>query len=245
VTYVGAQRIAVKPPPASSYPMDLKTESPAHQYGRRRAVESAMSVRAGCAFEPRGRIRPVRVRSHATGQLLHGPVDFAAGSGRLIDGPRANAPGVCHVKPCGWPPCFCRRGSNWFPAPTQPVGGRCETSGFTGAKRTGSRDSRQQEHGACYPIVGALGATPQLRRAAKSNSRRRKVKPMRFRFRFSRRGRKARADAPRSAREQRGRAQGRRSRPTHAEARTGDPIRDWETPEQQFLRQAGDPFLDG
>ena len=25
----------------------------------------------------------------------------------------------------------------------------------------------------------------------------------------------------------------------------GDPIKNWETPDQAFLRQAGDPFLDG
>jgi len=25
----------------------------------------------------------------------------------------------------------------------------------------------------------------------------------------------------------------------------GDPIKNWETPDQAFLRQAGDPFIDG
>ncbi len=69
---------------------------------------------------------------------------------------------------------------------------------------------------------------------------------MGFRLRFSRRGGEARTEVPRSARVQRGKAQARRSRPRRdAEARAGDPIKNWETPEQQFLRQAGDPFLDG
>jgi hypothetical protein len=67
---------------------------------------------------------------------------------------------------------------------------------------------------------------------------------MRFRFPFGRRGRKA--DVPRSARQQRGKAQSERSHPKrHAEPPAGDPIKNWESPDQQFLRQAGDPFLDG
>jgi hypothetical protein len=69
---------------------------------------------------------------------------------------------------------------------------------------------------------------------------------MRFRFPFGRRRRKADADASRSARQQRGKAHGGRSHPRrHAEPPDGDPIKNWESPEQQFLRQAGDPFLDG
>lgn len=67
-----------------------------------------------------------------------------------------------------------------------------------------------------------------------------------MRFRFSRRRRKTDPDARRSAREQLGKARGGRPRAKQRpEPPTGDPIKNWESPDQQFLRQAGDPFIDG
>jgi hypothetical protein len=65
-----------------------------------------------------------------------------------------------------------------------------------------------------------------------------------MRFWFSRRDRKA--DKVGSARKQRKEARGARAR---NEERSGppqdDPIKNWETADQKFLREAGDPFLDG
>jgi hypothetical protein len=65
-----------------------------------------------------------------------------------------------------------------------------------------------------------------------------------MRFWFSRRERKS--EEPRPAREQvrkTGRARPRPRRPSGPPA--DDPIKNWESEEQSFLRQAGDPFLDG
>jgi hypothetical protein len=53
-------------------------------------------------------------------------------------------------------------------------------------------------------------------------------------------------DPPRGSRQQtkkaKGRPPGRRQPP---EPPSDDPIKNWETRDQAFLRQAGDPFLDG
>jgi hypothetical protein len=60
---------------------------------------------------------------------------------------------------------------------------------------------------------------------------------------FRRRDRKARADAPRSARGQLGKARGVRPRPKRDHSPPpDDPIKNWESQDQAFLRQAGDPF---
>jgi hypothetical protein len=65
-----------------------------------------------------------------------------------------------------------------------------------------------------------------------------------MRFWFGRRNRKAKADKARSGHSGRGtKGSGRPSRA--AEPPDDDPIKNWETRDQQFLRQAGDPFLDG
>ena len=60
---------------------------------------------------------------------------------------------------------------------------------------------------------------------------------------FSRRDRKA---APQSARDQLRKARGGRPRGKKASGPPpDDPIKNWETRDQAFLRQSGDPFLDG
>ena len=48
-------------------------------------------------------------------------------------------------------------------------------------------------------------------------------------------------DPPRASRQQTDEANDR----PQAEPPSDDPIKNWETPEQAFLRQSGDPFLDG
>jgi hypothetical protein len=61
---------------------------------------------------------------------------------------------------------------------------------------------------------------------------------------FSRRERKA--NRPRPAGEQVRDARSARHRPKqHAGPPPDDPIKNWESADQSFLRQAGDPFLDG
>jgi hypothetical protein len=63
---------------------------------------------------------------------------------------------------------------------------------------------------------------------------------------FHRRERTAKADAQRVARKQLKKARGGSARPkSHSSTPPADPIKNWESPDQQFLRQAGDPFLDG
>jgi hypothetical protein len=53
-------------------------------------------------------------------------------------------------------------------------------------------------------------------------------------------------DAPRPKREQVRRPRDDRSHPKrHSAPPQDDPIKNWESEEQRFLRQAGDPFLDG
>jgi hypothetical protein len=62
---------------------------------------------------------------------------------------------------------------------------------------------------------------------------------MRFRFRF----RKPAADPAQSGHEHaKGTHRGRPRPKRSAEPPGKDPIKNWETPDQQFLRQAGDPF---
>jgi hypothetical protein len=61
---------------------------------------------------------------------------------------------------------------------------------------------------------------------------------------FSRRERKA--DRPRTARAQVRKARSDHPRPNgHPGPPPDDPIKNWESADQSFLRQAGDPFLDG
>lgn len=60
---------------------------------------------------------------------------------------------------------------------------------------------------------------------------------------FGRGKRKARGEAPRSAREQVRKARGGRPRPKRDSGiPSDDPIKNWETRDQAFLRQSGDPF---
>jgi hypothetical protein len=61
---------------------------------------------------------------------------------------------------------------------------------------------------------------------------------------FRRRERKG--GKPRSAREQVRNAHGGSPHPKrHNGPPRDDPIKNWESPDQSFLREAGDPFLDG
>jgi hypothetical protein len=60
------------------------------------------------------------------------------------------------------------------------------------------------------------------------------------------RRREHKADALRPEREQVRRARSDRSHPKgHSGPPLDDPIKNWESADQSFLRQAGDPFLDG
>ena len=65
-----------------------------------------------------------------------------------------------------------------------------------------------------------------------------------MRFWFKRRGK---SDPSQSSARRRSRTGGKgSSSPKRESGPPGhDPIRDWESPEQRFLREAGDPFLDG
>jgi hypothetical protein len=63
---------------------------------------------------------------------------------------------------------------------------------------------------------------------------------------FRRHKRTAREDAQRVTRKQLKKARGGAAHPkARSSAPPEDPIKNWESADQQFLRQAGDPFLDG
>ena len=53
---------------------------------------------------------------------------------------------------------------------------------------------------------------------------------------------RTKADARGSARDQVRKARGRPPRQKHSGPPTDDPIKNWESSDQAFLRQAGDPF---
>jgi hypothetical protein len=65
---------------------------------------------------------------------------------------------------------------------------------------------------------------------------------MRLWFRRKKRNGDPQHPGRKQAKKTKGRPQGVRRR---REPPAGDPIKNWETPEQAFLRQAGDPFIDG
>jgi hypothetical protein len=64
---------------------------------------------------------------------------------------------------------------------------------------------------------------------------------MRLWFRRNKRN----GDAQHPSRRQASKAKARPHDAKRSEPPARDPIKDWETPDQAFLRQAGDPFIDG